>query len=85
MQPVKGDVLSYTIFHMADILRVDLPGVNILIPRILPAVETVLMNSQYNFASVSNSMSSISPQFMEEVNEFLYFYAVSTISCQKWS
>lgn len=46
---MKGDVLTFTLFHMADILRVDLPGVNILLPRILPALEAVLTTSTYNF------------------------------------
>ncbi|XP_067941630.1 ral GTPase-activating protein subunit beta-like [Watersipora subatra] len=47
--PIKGDVLTFTLFHMADILRVDLPGVNGLIPKVLGAIEAVLTTDQHNF------------------------------------
>ena len=42
-------MLTFTLFHMADILRVDLPGVNILIPKIMAALEAVLAANQHNF------------------------------------
>lgn len=49
LQNISGQVLSNILFNSCDLLRVDLVGVQILVPYILSALELVLSDLNPKF------------------------------------
>lgn len=51
-QNLKGQVLSSVVFNACDLMRIDLDGVQVLLPQLIKALELILAELQPRFRSV---------------------------------